>query len=211
MVRTVKKAEERKQEIVEAAKRLFNSKGYDATSMQDVMEDVGIAKGTIYHYFKSKDELLQAVVEFIVDAEIEKKKALLLETHGTALERFKVLIAAGSAADREQEVLQELHNANNTGMHIRLLAATLVKEAELYAGLIQQGCDEGIFHTDSPLECAEFILTAVQFLTDVGVYPWTPDQLLRRGMAFPALIEAQLQAPPGSFQFLFQMPSSNAG
>ena len=87
-------------------------------------------------------------------------------------------------------------------MHIRLLAATLVKQAPLYGKLIQQGCDEGIFQTDSPLTCAEFILSAVQFLTDLGIYPWTQEDLIRRAQAFPKLIEQQLKAPTGSFQFM---------
>jgi AcrR family transcriptional regulator len=207
MVRTVKKAEVRRQEILEAVKHLFQTKGFDETSMQDVMDHLEIAKGTIYHYFKSKEELLEAVVEYIVDEDIQQKRALMEKTSGTALERFRVLVQMGSMAEQNDEVLGHLHKSGNMGMHIRLLAATLTKEAELYAELIRQGCEEGIFQTDAPLECAEFILSAVQFLTDVGVYPWTMEQLLRRAMAFPRLIEAQLKAPAGSFQFLFEMPS----
>jgi AcrR family transcriptional regulator len=207
MVRTVKKAEVRKLEIVETAKNLFQSKGFNETSMQDVMGQLGIAKGTIYHYFKSKEELLEAVVEHIVNEEIKQKRILMNETSGTALERFRTLVERGSAAEHNEEILEHLHKTGNMGMHIRLLAATLTKEAELYAELIQRGCEEGVFQTDTPLECAEFILSAVQFLTDMGVYPWTQEQLLRRAMAFPRLIEAQLKAPPGSFQFLFQMSS----
>lgn len=207
MVRTVKNAEIRKLEIVQTAKILFQSKGFNETSMQDVMGQLGIAKGTIYHYFKSKEELLEAVVEHIVDEEIKQKRILMNEISGTALERFRALVEKGSAAEHNEEILEHLHKTGNMGMHIRLLAATLTKEAELYAELIQQGCAEGMFQTDTPLECAEFILSAVQFLTDMGVYPWTQEQLFRRAMAFPRLIEAQLKAPPGSFQFLFQMPS----
>jgi len=206
MVRIVKKAEVRRLEIVEMAKSLFQTKGFDETSMQDVIEQLGIAKGTIYHYFKSKEELLEAVVEYIVEEEIKQKRTLMSEISGTALERFRVLVERGSTADHNEEILGHLHKAGNMGMHIRLLAATLTKEAGLYAELIQQGCAEGIFQTDAPLECAEFILSAVQFLTDMGVYPWTQEQLFRRVMAFPRLIEAQLKAPPGSFQFLFQLP-----
>lgn len=208
MVRTVKKADVRRQEILEAAQRLFQSKGFEETSMQDVMQDLGIAKGTIYHYFKSKDVLLEAVVEAIVDEDIQQKWELIKQTPGTALQRFQVLLARGSLADQNKDILHHLHKVGNTGMHIRLLAATLTKEAEIYAELIQQGCEEGIFQTDAPLECAEFILSAVQLLTDVGVYPWTQEQLLRRVIAFPALIEAQLKAPAGVFQFLSQALSS---
>jgi hypothetical protein len=87
-------------------------------------------------------------------------------------------------------------------MHTRLLAVALLKQAPLYAKLIQQGCDEGIFQTESPLECAEFILSAIQFLTDAGIYPWTQADLMRRIQAFPQLVEQLLKAPPGSFQFL---------
>jgi len=78
----------------------------------------------------------------------------------------------------------------------------LTKQAPFYGELIRQGCQEGIFQTDAPLECAEFILSAIQFLTDSGIYPWTQEDLARRVRAFPGLIEVQLKAVPGSFQFM---------
>ena len=87
-------------------------------------------------------------------------------------------------------------------MHTRLLVATLMKQAPLYAKLIQQGCEEGIFKTSTPLECAEFILSGLQFLTDLGIYPWAKEDLMRRFKAFPKLIEQLLQAPQDSFHFI---------
>ena len=80
----------------------------------------------------------------------------------------------------------------------------LIKQAPLYAKLIRQGCEEGLFQTEAPLECAEFILSGIQFLTDRGIYPWTQEDLMRRIRAFPKLIEQQLKAPAGSFQFLVE-------
>lgn len=47
-----------KNKIAEAALNLFSTKGYDATTMQDIIEDSGMSKGAIYHYFKSKQEIL---------------------------------------------------------------------------------------------------------------------------------------------------------
>jgi AcrR family transcriptional regulator len=202
MVRVVKKAAERRSEIVQAARHLFQTKGYDKTTIQDVMDHLGIAKGTIYHYFKSKEELLEAIIENIVDENIEQMQILMKEVKGNALEKTRMLIGAGNMAAHNNEILEHLHQPGNTGMHIRLLAATLVKQAPLYAELIRQGCEEGVFQTDTPLECAEFILSAIQFLTDQGVYPWTQEELTRRALAFPGLIEAQLKAAPGSFQFM---------
>jgi hypothetical protein len=74
--------------------------------------------------------------------------------------------------------------------------------APLYASVIQQGCEEGIFQTEYPLECAEFLLSGVQFLTDIGMHPWSEADLIRRVIAFPTIVETQLQAPRGSFSFL---------
>lgn len=89
-------------------------------------------------------------------------------------------------------------------MHSRLLAAILVKQAPLYAELIQKGCEERIFETETPRECAEFILATTQFLTDIGIFPWRQEDLKRRIQAFPRLIEQLLKAPKGSFQFLIE-------
>lgn len=201
MARIVKKNFERRAEIIGAARDLFQMKEYEKATLQDVMDRLGIAKGTIYHYFKSKEELLEAVVEDIVNQHLEKMEALIQEAKGNALKKIQVLIEAGKDI-AAPPVLEQLHKKGNEAMHTRLLAAALIKQAPLYAKLIQQGCDEGIFQTEKPLECAEFILSAIQFLTDLGIYPWTKEDLVRRVQAFPAFVEQQLQAPRGSFQFL---------
>jgi AcrR family transcriptional regulator len=202
MSRIIKKPEVRKLEIVKAARYLFQQKGYDLTTVQDVMDYLKIAKGTVYHYFKSKEEILEAVIENIVGADIEKKKLLFKEMKGNALENIRTLMASGSMDTDNDQILQHLHQPGNSGMHIRLLAAAISKQAPLYCDLIRQGCEEGIFQTNTPLECAEFILAGIQFLTDLGIYNWSQEELMRRVMAFPAIIEAQLKAAPGSFQFL---------
>ena len=204
MVRIVKKAEVRRQEIVATARSLFQVKEYENTTMQDVMDQLSIAKGTIYHYFKSKDELLEAVVENMVEEDIAFKEKLMKETSGNALIKIRTLISAGSLADEHAEILEHLHHPGNLGMHIRQLAVSLTRQAPLYAELIRQGCDEGLFQTEYPLECAEFILSAVQFLTDMGIHPWAQETLMRRAMAFPRIIEALLKAPQGSFQFMLE-------
>jgi AcrR family transcriptional regulator len=204
MARIVKKAEVRRAEIVQAARSLFQAKEYEKTTMQDVMAHLGIAKGTIYHYFQSKEELLEAVVENIVEEQIARMQHVLDEAEGSALDKLRLLVQAGRTTEGGAEILEPLHRPGNMGMHTRLLAAALTGQAPLYAAVIRQGCAEGLFETEHPLECAEYILSALQFLTDTGVYPWAQEQLVRRALAFPSLIEAQLKAPAGSFHFLFE-------
>lgn len=204
MVRTVKKPEERRQEIISTARELFETKDYESTTMQNVMDKLGIAKGTIYHYFKSKDELLEAVIADSVTEYIAGMQTILDTTEGSALDKMHILITSGQVSEEQGEILGHLHHPGNEGMHTRQLAVTITGLAPLYEKVIQQGCEEGVFQTEHPLESAELILTGIQFLTDLGIHPWQPEDLMRRAMAFPALIEAQLQAPKGSFAFLLE-------
>jgi AcrR family transcriptional regulator len=192
----------RRSEILKVARNLFLTKDYDKTTMVDIMDALEIAKGTIYHYFKSKEALFQAVIEDIVDENINHMKTLVKNTPKNALEKIQLLVNAGNISQENEKIIEQLHKPANDALHSRLLAATLMKQAPLYAEIIQQGCDEGIFKTEVPLECAEFILSAIQFLTDMGIYPWTEQDLKRRMQAFPIFIERLLQAPPGSFRFL---------
>jgi hypothetical protein len=86
-------------------------------------------------------------------------------------------------------------------MYARILLVFLQKQASVYAKLVQQGCEEGLFHTDTPLETVEFIIISVQFLLDQQFYKWSDETILRRIKVFPSLIEKLLDAPAGSFSF----------
>jgi hypothetical protein len=101
-------------------------------------------------------------------------------------------------------ILDKLHRPGNAIMHTRQLGRHLTKLAPIYADVIKEGCLQGIFRTEHPLECAEFLLAGIQFLTDVGFYPWSKEEIARRMEAFPSLVEAQLGAPKGSFRFLIE-------
>lgn len=192
----------RREEILKVARKLFLTKDYDKTTMIDIMGALKIAKGTIYHYFKSKEALFEAVIEDIVEESVKQMAALIKNSKKNALEKIQLLASTGNIFQENEKIIEQLHKPANDALHSRLLAATLMKQAPLYAEIIQQGCDEGLFETKAPLECAEFILSAIQFLTDKGIYPWKEEDLKRRADAFPTLIEQMLQALPGSFQFL---------
>ena len=65
-MRTVKNAEERKNEILDAAEVLFARKGFEETSTGDILEMVGIARGTLYYHFRSKEEILDSDIEALI-------------------------------------------------------------------------------------------------------------------------------------------------
>ena len=145
-----------------------------------------------------------AVVEDMVTEYMAVVEKALSECQGNALDKMRVLIAAGRVAPRQMGNMDHLHRSGNLGMHVRLLAVTLSRLAPLYACVISQGCQEGLFHTEHPLECAEILLAGIQFVSDVGSYPWSQQDLERRARAIPALIENQLNAPKNAFSFLME-------
>ncbi len=202
MTRTVKQPDERRLEIVSAATHLFLNRGYESTSMKHLMDKLQIAKGTIYHYFTSKEELLEAVVEQLAEDYLLHLSTVFDQAQGNALQRISVLMTAGNVASPQSDFLKQLHRPGNIAMHTRLLAVTISKIAPLYTEIIKQGCKEGVFHMLHPLESVEFLLAGMQFMTDLGSFPWKQSDLQRRIAAMPNMIETQLGAPKGSFNFL---------
>ena len=202
MPRTVKKPDIRKQEIIMAAMGLFLEKTYDATTTQDVMKALGIAKGTIYHYFASKSELLDAVVVTMSQDYLNRRLPEVKACRGNALKKIACLTSREHLSEEEETATEQLHAQGNVTLHIRLLAALVEQISPVLSTLIQEGCEEGILKTDHPLECAELLLSGIQFLTDKGVHPWPKEDLQRRINAFPEIADHLLGAKPGSFAFL---------
>lgn len=198
----VNKAKKRRDEIIEASRRLFMSQGYENTTMQDIMTTCQIAKGTTYHYFKSKEDILHAVVDHMVSEYIGLIEKSLEAFQGSALDKMKQLMTASNVSTSNAEMLEDIHRSDNRDLHALLLASTLLKLAPIYAAVIKQGCDEGVFQVEHPLECAEMLIAGIQFITDIGCYPWHEADLTRRHNAMSSLIENQLNAPSGAFQFL---------
>jgi len=77
-MRISKEPEERRNEILDTAEMLFFTKGYARTTVNDVLQVIGIAKGTFYYYFKSKEEVMDAVVVRFIDAGVAAARGLHL-------------------------------------------------------------------------------------------------------------------------------------
>lgn len=202
MPRIVKKPAERRLEIIEMAQKLFLNKGYESTSLNDVVAALKVAKGTVYHYFSSKEELLDAVVGHMSAQFLEMVREKLKGQEGDALTRLEILSSAINVSDDWRDNLHRLHLSANMGLHVRFLARLVNGLAPMMAETIKQGCEEGIFETAHPLESSEILLAGFQFITDIGVYPWTDEQLKRRSATLSKLAEALLNAPEGSLSFL---------
>lgn len=191
----------KKLEIIEVAKQLFLSKGYETTSVSIILEELGIAKGTLYHHFQSKDDILLAVIEDMIDKEKDKTLKLVDTIKFSELNPSKKLLTLIENADistENTELIHALHTQNNANMQSKMLGSYIEKFSSIYCNVIEEGNDVGVFNTSFPLESAELIIGGFQFLTDLGFYNWDDVSINRRSEAMLSIIEKILGARKGT-------------
>ncbi len=207
-MRVAKKHDIRLNEIIDAAELLFAQKGYDKTTVNDILNKVDIGKGTFYHYFKSKEEVMNAVIGRMADFIAERAKAISEDKTIETQEKMKRIIASlNISSSPNGAIVEELHRPSNAQMHQRSIVLTIQLIAPMIADVVKQGVSEGIYHVEYPRETVEFLLVANQFIFDEGVIKWQPEEQITRVIAFVRLIERALGADEGSFNFIIEAGS----
>ncbi len=215
VARIVKEHDERRNEILNTARLLFYRKGYDQTSIQDIINDVGIAKGTFYHYFGSKVDLLDELTEHMLQEAIQLIEPILADDQFSALEKFNRYFSDALAWKTENKafllsILRALYNDQNAILRRKLEEATIREVAPLLASIIRQGVVEGAFHTDYPDDMAQIVLTIGQWLSNaVALMLLRADEqadpiplIERRVAAVQQTTERVLSAPSGSLHMV---------
>ena len=135
-MRVVKEAAERRNEILDTAEKLFITKGYDKTSTNDILDRVGIARGTLYYHFKSKEEILNAMIERINGALITKAKTIASDTSIPVIDRSVMTIAALNVdTDIGHEIIDEVHKPQNTSSMALTGTCVISNEVPVNSGM----------------------------------------------------------------------------
>lgn len=91
-MRVVKSPEERKEELLDAAEKLFMTKGYQSTTVRDILHEVNGSQGMFYHYFASKDDIFNAMVDCYINSYLVDMKAILSNNEKTFTNRLSLAI-----------------------------------------------------------------------------------------------------------------------
>lgn len=179
MPRVIKEYAARRGEIIDAAQRLMETKGYEQMTIQDILNELQIAKGTFYHYFTSKPELLEAVIERMMEDMMQILPAVVQDQSLPALQKYQAFFAV--AARRKmahKELALALWNAwysdDNALVRLKLRASIIRQLSPLFASILQQGVQEGVFHLSAALpaeRAARYTVTAevqLALLYDLG-------------------------------------------
>jgi len=201
-----KKYDDRLNEILDVSQNLFIAKGYAKTTVNDILDGVGISKGAFYYYFKSKEDVMDTVITRMVEEARITAQAIAEKPDLSAGEKFyQILTSQNVEGNHTADIIEELHHEDNSAMHQKSLVETILALSPILAEVVKQGIKEGVCNTPYPLESVEFLFTAVQFLLDPGLFHWSPQELLRRVNASIYIMELVLGTPRGSFNWLLKM------
>ena len=201
MVRVSKPAAQRKGEILDAAQTLFVTKGYQATTIEDILKAVGIAKGTLYHHFSGKEEVLRGLVRRTVDQAVERARAMAASDL-SVLEKLGAVAASAQVEGQSAELVEEFHAQDNSEFHLLSIVEMVKGLTPVLVDVVSEGVEEGVFATDDPLGTVEVLLTAGGFLLDVGVFGGDAAEVGRRAEAVMRAAEILLGCPEGALSAL---------
>lgn len=200
-MRVVKKAEERKNEILDAAEKLFGTKGFDSTSTNDILNEIGIARGTLYYYFKSKEEILDAMIGRMMSRLIEKAKLVVAQKNVPVLQRLTMMMLSLNVSDGSfgHELLKQMHKPQNALMHQKMEKSLLSCFNSIITELIKEGITQGICRTDYPEEVAEMTFLYAATVFD-GLMEHSEQEKQRKIAAFIYNLERLLNVEQGSMK-----------
>ena len=199
-MRVVKEAEERKNEILDVAERLFGAKGYDNTSTNDILNEIGIARGTLYYHFKSKEDILNAVIDRMTGQMLAKAKNLVSQKEIPVLKRLTLMIKALNLNDDYGDVIMEqIHKPQNALLHQKMQERLLTEINPLITDLIREGMAQGICQTDYPAEVAEMTFLYVNTVFD-DLIDHSEEEKQKKMAAFIYNLERLLNMKTGSMQ-----------
>lgn len=212
MVRIVKSADVRQAEILDTAQLLFYTKGYDKTAVRDIIDEIGIAKGTFYHHFNSKEELLDALITRLMDQSLLILEPILADEQLTALEKLHSFFNEVSNLKMENEalirtLLPTWYADSNVIMREKMKQNSLDIFAPLYDQIIQQGIEEGVFTVQHPAEMGSIVFQTMYFMSetlarllinDEDDKPWA--EVKNKIESYNSALDSLLNTEPGSIQ-----------
>lgn len=192
-----KEAQKRKEEILDAAEELFTAKGYDGTSTTDILERVGIARGTLYYHFKSKEEILDALTDRIIQGIVSNVRSALSEKTTVIQKLISFVSAMKVDSAIGKEITDYAHKPQNALMHQKMQDSLLAVLVPMAAEIVREGISEGCFSTNYPEESAEMLLLYGSVVFD-GMNELTQAERERKADGFVFNTERLLGIKQGS-------------
>ncbi|CAK7017271.1 TetR/AcrR family transcriptional regulator [Tissierella carlieri] len=162
--------------------RLFSEKGFDKTSIQDIINELEMSKGAIYHHFKSKEEILDAITKKQLSYSNQMLKKLIKDTKANNGREKLVRILEATMSDEEAHSLDNvlMSQIKNPQFVVLGIKAGINSDAPILSEIIQEGIEDGSINTEFPNECAEIFMLLVNIWINPVLFNRNTSETLSR-------------------------------
>ncbi len=215
--RTTMSAADRREALIDCAQALFFEKGYEPTTINDIIARAGVSKGGFYHHFAAKEELLEAVVKRLLNAAIAESATVLDEPGVDALTRLNRFFERSvqwkmKTVPKLRELTLALMRPENYLLFQHLLTAVAAAMEPLIVRVLREGAEEGVIDPPDPQIVAELFMAlsdarrsilrmAIQ-QAEAGDIDTAAEMMESRMRAESAIVERLLGVKPGSFVWI---------
>lgn len=185
-------SEQTVERILEEASRLFLQKGYEKTSMQDIMDATGLSKGAIYHHFASKEDILLRIGERMGVQNAAALQSVIDNSSLNGAQKLKEVFRVSLHGEQQAAMLRMipylLDNPRFLALHMQEI---FYLTAPAYiAPILEEGMRDGSIRTEHPRAMAEAILVLCDMWINPLLRPATPEEVRERCTAFTSIMQA---------------------
>lgn len=193
----------KKEQILDISFSLFLEKGYDNTSISDIVTSLDIARGTLYYHFESKEAIIEQSVKEIV----EKVEKMVFKKDLSVYEKIFSLFSTTSMKHKSggDLMINYLNQPQNALLHEKSNSSLIQKISPFLGKIIEEGVEEGLFDNAFPFETAEIILTMIVGFLDPHYENMDESDLVRRTESLLYNMERILGAKEGSLAILKEL------
>ena len=170
------------EKILSISTKLFLENGYDKTTIQDILDELQMSKGAVYHHFKSKEEILEEIIsKRTAYAETLMKHLILTTTAVNACEKIRKIILL-FISDMDGRSIDSILSGQikNPQFVVAGLKSSVQGDAEIISKLFLEGIEDGSIHTEYPLECAELFMLLLNIWINPVLFSRDSNQTRRR-------------------------------
>ena len=195
------------EKILDALEELLTSRDMQAITVQEIAQAAGIGKGSIYYYFSSKEEILDALIERNYKKPLDLAKNLATQKEIPPFTRMAMLFQACRSSSAEFIRQDASVSALETGtewafLHQKYLNYMVTELKPVLTSIIQQGIEAGDITFDHPAALAEIVLIILTVKLDNTIVPSTEEETAETIRGLICLLEKGTENPVGALNFL---------
>ena len=192
------KGARRKEELLRIAYQMFIQKGYEETSIDEIIAEAHIAKGTYYYYFPSKEATLEEVINMMINDEVQRAREVL-SAQIPIPQKLVGVITSLRPEQNESNIADTLNLKENIIMHEKISRRIVDEAVPLLSEVVSEGIAQELFACDHIEERVRMILIMSRHLFDNGSFTEGDIEV------FIDMVEKTLGAQQGTLGYIREM------